>query len=132
MVEREGRKEETPTGRAEDDRLPSSRREDAYGARWPRNAILKSVNDGKLVVLVSMLLADQTLKNTKGGLFYGVEIVDWINAVKVRGTAVSRGVMMPIEPLSLAIIGLTLELAPCLAPLGGLGRRSWINFSECR
>ena len=61
-----------------------------------------------------------------------MEIARWMNAVKVRGKAVSWGVIMPIEPLSLAIIGLTPELTPCLIPLGGLGRRRWVNFSECR
>ena len=31
-----------------------------------------------------------------------MEIARWINAVKVRGKAVSRGVIMPIEPYPLA------------------------------
>ena len=48
-----------------------------------------------------------------------MEIAYWINAVKECGKAVSRGIIMPIEPLSLAIIGLTPELAPCLIPFGG-------------
>ena len=30
-----------------------------------------------------------------------MEIAHWINAVKVRGKAASRGVIMPIEPYSL-------------------------------
>ena len=48
-----------------------------------------------------------------------MEIARWIIAVKVCGKAVSRGVTVPIEPLLLAIIGLTPELGPCSIPLGG-------------
>lgn len=32
-----------------------------------------------------------------------MEIADWMNAVKVCGRAVSRGVIMPIEPFPLAL-----------------------------
>lgn len=47
-----------------------------------------------------------------------MEIAHWINAVKLCGKALSRGVIMPIEPLSLA---LPPELPPCLVVLAGVG-----------